>query len=526
MRIQTGLAFGLLLGSATAWADEPPAPAAPRFDIARFAVEGNTLLPAGQVDALLGPFTGQQRDFGDVQRALDALEQAYQAQGYGSVQVILPEQALDAAVVRLKVVETRIRKVVVEGAQHHSEGNVLRTVPDLQPGQAPNTRVIAASLRLGNENPSRQVTLQLRATEVEGEVDAVLRVTDERPWKVSVSLDNTGTRATGVTRLGLAYQHANMADRDHVLSLNYVTSPEKPDRVSIYGLGYHMPYYRHDASLDLFAGYSDVDSGVVQNLYTVSGSGVVAGLRYNQHLPRRGAYEHKLVLGMDWRAYENNARLLGGDVSLVPDVTVHPLSVSYSAQWESPEDSSSFYLAGVRNLPGGRKGGAADFEATRAGAQAHYTIFRLGGTYARRFGDDWQLRAVFNAQVSRDLLVSGEQFGLGGAGSVRGFGERELADDSGHAINLEIYSPNLSGWLGWSETQLRALAFYDSGRVRRNQPLEGEVSDQSIASFGFGVRLALQKQFSLRADVASVTDAGGAQSRGDRMLHLGLGYIY
>jgi hypothetical protein len=53
------------------------------------------------------PFTGQGRDFGDVQRALEALEAVYHARGYSVVTVQLPEQELNGGVVRLNVIQTR-----------------------------------------------------------------------------------------------------------------------------------------------------------------------------------------------------------------------------------------------------------------------------------------------------------------------------------------------------------------------------------------------------------------------------------
>jgi len=53
-------------------------------------------------------FTGRDKDFADVQRALEALERAYTDKGFSAVQVILPEQELDKGVVRFKIVEARI----------------------------------------------------------------------------------------------------------------------------------------------------------------------------------------------------------------------------------------------------------------------------------------------------------------------------------------------------------------------------------------------------------------------------------
>ena len=51
----------------------------------------------------------------------------------------------------------------------------------------------------------------------------MVKVSDEQPWKVSVTLDNTGTPQTGNYRVGLGFVHANLFDRDHMLTAQYIT---------------------------------------------------------------------------------------------------------------------------------------------------------------------------------------------------------------------------------------------------------------------------------------------------------------
>src|SRR5690348_14119599 len=87
----------------------------PRFDIERFEITGNTILPAAEVDRLVSPFTGKSKDFADIQRALERLEQAFRDRGFGVVQVLLPEQDITRGVVQFRVLQPRIGKVTIEG---------------------------------------------------------------------------------------------------------------------------------------------------------------------------------------------------------------------------------------------------------------------------------------------------------------------------------------------------------------------------------------------------------------------------
>ena len=214
---------------------------APRFDISRFEVQGNTLLDAAQVQVLLAPFTGRQRDFSDIARAVETLENAYRARGYSTVQVQLPEQELERGVVRLSVLQTPLGKVAISGNAHVDEANVRRALPALREGETPNLDALSQSLKLANENPARKIEVRLQADEQADAIDAMVTVADETAWKAMLNVDNTGTAETGKTHVGVVLQHANLWGRDHVASLQYTSSLEKPDKVGVYGAGYHLP---------------------------------------------------------------------------------------------------------------------------------------------------------------------------------------------------------------------------------------------------------------------------------------------
>ncbi|NEX60471.1 ShlB/FhaC/HecB family hemolysin secretion/activation protein [Noviherbaspirillum galbum] len=525
----------LLIGAAFAMPATPllasSLPGAPddvvRFDINRFDVQGNTLLPAKRVDAAVQAFAGRNRSFSDVQRALEALEEEYRKAGYSVVQVALPEQELNHGVVRLQVVETKIGKVRVEGNQHFDTMNIRASVPALREGITPDVARASSSLRLANENPAKKVNLQLQSAQQDGEIDAILKVSDERPWKLMGSLDNSGNSSTGNTHLTLQAQHANVANLDQVLSVQYTTTVEKPSKVSVYGAGYHIPFYALGDSLDLFASYSNVDSGsVTAGIFAlqVSGRGSVLGARYNQNLKRIGDYEHRLSYGLDYKAFQNNVSLSG--VQLGNDVTVHPVSLAYNGTLGLNGTELNVGATLVRNLPGGSRGTAADFERVRAGAPAAYTLLRYNAALASVFAKDWQWRLNLTGQTTGDALVPGEQFGAGGMASVRGFEERELSSDSGWLVNAEVYTPNLCGGMAGMAAQCRALAFYDTASVSRNKPLPGEAAQGSIGSAGVGMRLALGNRAAMQLDLGQVINAGPLQAKGERKLHFRLSLNY
>ena len=517
-------ALSLLAASCAATAQTPET--GPRFAISRFAVQGNSLLPAAELESALAPHTGPRQGFADVRRAVESLQQAYLRRGYNAVVVSLPEQELNQDVVRLQVIESRMGVIKVEGNTVFSSANIRASLPALREGTVPNVRDISASLKIANTNPAKQVSMALADGATPDTIDATLTVRDEKQWRVGLTADNTGSAETGRTRLSTLVQHANLFGLDHVASLQYSTTAEKPSKVSVFGAGYHVPLYAQGDSLDFFASHSNVDSGSITagvlNLQ-VSGKGSTFGARYNYTLPQWGDIASALTFGIDYRSYRNSIDLAG--FQLGGDVVLHPLSLAWAGELALPSAVANLQVAAVANLPGGSHGRTADFTAQRAGATASYKLLRSSAIYQQQLPQDWQLRVQANGQATSDALVSGEQFGVGGSGSVRGFREREVAGDSGAFASVEVQTPN---WCAAASIplQCRGLAFADAATVSRNKALPGEDKRTSIASVGLGLRMNSGRNASLQMDLGRVVDGGGYRASGDTRLHVGVSLSY
>jgi len=496
-------------------------PDATTFEVRRFAVEGATVIAPERIDAALAPYLGPARTIADLRAARAAVESMYARRGYGATQVLLPEQEIKEGVVRLRVVEVKLGAVRIEGNRFFDEDNIRASLPALALGAPLATGRLATELRLANENPVKQTTVVLKPGAHENEVDAEVRVADQRPYRFSLSLDNTGTPQTGNYRIGAGFQYANLFNRDHVLNVQYVTSPSQEDdadqlalppnsRVTIWGAGYHAPLPAWGSSIDLVAGYANVDSGVVQNLFNISGSGRVYAGRYNVLLPSFANVEQKLSFGYDVSYYDNNVVPVGTSTAIVPDYVLHPLSLGYAGLWRDAANDVALYASGVRNLPGGANGDQAQFDLVRPGAEADYTLGRFNASWVHRLPRDVQTRVRFTAQYTSDMLLPGAQFGIGGMDSVRGFFEREFVGDRGFSGTFELYSPDLAALDAGavSDVRVRLLAFYDYGRVWLINPQVFEQQVTGISSVGPGVRLAYRSNVSLRFDYGFVLQKG------------------
>ena len=526
----------LALAAAVAWpllaaspGAQAQAAATEQVQVRSFQVQGNTLLDAAAVQAALAPHTGA-RTLADLQKAAQAVQALYVQAGWAAVVVYLPPQPVADGVVTLNVVEGKVGQVLVQGNQRLSAARVRAALPSLVQGATPRVRRIDAELQIANENPGRSMAVLLGPGAAPGEVQATVKVDEQPVHRFSASLDNSGNSRTGELRLGLGWQHADLTGHDDALSVNLQTSPTEPSMVRVASLGYRWPLPGLRAAVDLFAAYSNVDGGtqtIAAGDLSFAGAGRILGARTVWYLPRLGEFDQRLTTGLESRAYLNDCSVAGLPAGACgaagESVSVQPLSLEWAAQ-QGGSTPMLFTVGVTHNLAlGGKHGDQADFDAVRPGAPRRYTVWRGGAQGSMPVLEDARVAARLSLQHSGDALVSGEQFGLGGALSVRGYEERELSGDSGWQLSVELLSPRLGAdWLP-ATADLRLLAFADAGEVHNQDGLACRAGSATCraSSVGVGLRLGWGP-VQLRADVARAMQNAITTERGDWRAHVAI----
>ena len=532
-RPRRGHALALAAAVALPWLASQPAAqaqaAAEQVQVRSFQVQGNTLIDAAAVQAALAPHTGA-RSLADLQKAAQAVQALYVQAGWAAVVVYLPPQPVSDGVVTLNVVEGKVGQVLVQGNQRLSPARVRAALPSLVEGATPRVRRIDAELQIANENPGRSMAVLLGPGAAPGEVQATVRVDEQPVHRFSASLDNSGNDRTGRYRLGVGWQHADLTGHDDQLSINLQTSPTEPSMVRVASAGYRWPLPGQRAAIDLFAAYSNVDGGtqaIAAGDLSFAGAGRIAGARVVWYLPRLGEFDQRLTTGLESRAYLNDCSVAGLPAGACgaagESVSVQPLSLEWAAQ-QGGSTPMLFTVGVTHNLAlGGTHGDQADFDAVRPGAPRRYTVWRAGAQASMPVLEEARLAARLSLQHSGDALVSGEQFGLGGALSVRGYEERELSGDSGWQLSVELLTPRLgTDWLP-TTADLRLLAFADAGEVHNQDGLACRANSATCraSSVGVGLRLGWGP-VQLRADVARAMQNAISTDRGDWRAHIAI----
>jgi len=504
-----------------------------RFDIVRFEVKGNSLLSPQAVQQAVSPYVGRKRAYGDIQRALEALENEYRRLGYGTVQVYVPEQELASGVVEFQVTESTLGKVALVGNKLFDTENIRASLPQLREGQTPNMRQLSENIQLANENPAKKVDVTLGVGDEDGKVNAKIAVEEDDPQKFIVTFDNTGSATTGNHRIGIAYRNANIGNRDQVLTLAATTAPDAPEgtKVEIFSAAYKIPFYSLGDSLDIIYGKSSVNTPATQATgFNLAGKGDVFALRWNHYFPRQGEYTSRLVVGFDYKYINARQNINGAPGNINPPTgngaftphTLRPLSLAYVGQKQSPGQMLDYSLSMAKNLSLGTsynyttlQGMSGNDRYTLTGGRKitnNFEVYRGNISYMQALPEDWMLRAAVSAQHAPTALPGAEQFSLTGNSAVRGFAEGVVRMDSGYVANIEMYTPELAKLLGLPGS-FKALGFYDFAHGRnydtvRPNPWTSPYEKASIASLGAGIRYAYSKDVSFKFDLAQVVDAG------------------
>lgn len=526
LRAVLTLAIVWLCWWGSARADAPPAL---EFVVKSFQVEGTNPLSEAASVAALAPFLGLHTGIDRLLAATDALNVALRDGGFSFYRATLPPQALDRGTVTLKIVAFGLHSVSVRGQQHFSEASIERSLPALVAGAAPNTRAIARDLAVANEHPSKTLKVNFRESEeLPDMLDAVVNVSDERPWNLFAGVNDIGTAETGRSRVSVGGQYTDLTGHDDILSGSFTTSFENFNDVRQYAGFYQLPLYGIGSWLNAFYVHSDVAVGNVQNVFDVSGAGEFVGLSLRHPLLALGRYHHAVSAGLQDRLFDTAVSLAAnGQTNLANSTKARsrPLSLRYDGGYNWRTTSLDFYLDFNQNLSFGGHNHDLDYEHARHGANASWKALRFGALVTQRLPYDFSGVARMTGQYANEPLLPGEELGFGGAKTVRGFAERVVAGDKGLILNFELWSPPITRLL-----DVRLLGFVDIGHkvLEQHDPRSRQRPNDTLSSVGVGARWQWHKQLTLAVDygLPLAHASGETADRGTSKWHLDLQYRY
>ena len=493
-------------------------------DITSFSVIGENPLKPRATHAVLKPFLGVNKTIADIESAVKRLEAKLKKEGYSFYRVEVTSQELVDGEIELTVRRYRIGEIRVTGNRYYSDENILASVPQLSRGQSPSTALMSRSLRVANQNSGKRTLLQLEASPTANELDASIQVVDQQPMVISAWVNNTGTKITGRYRVGLSLEHRNVFKRDHIVNVSFVTSPEEFEAVKQSAITYQLPLYKLGGKINFIAVKSDIDTGTVAEVFDVAGRGDVLGAGYTQVLPSFGKFRHQVGTQLTDKFFENDILFSGQQIG--PDVRSRPLTVSYQANWQNKNLALGMALGYTKNINGGRFNDQLSYQNSRSGADNDWESHTADASL-RYSLSEWQFTGNLSYSGSSNRLITGEQFALGGANSIRGMEERELSGDKGYRLGLQVWAPPL-------KYGFRPVLFLDTGKIENNDPEIDEIVKESVASVGASIYWNPTPRTNLSVSLGHLIDgvdteraeASDLSQDGDSRLHINFAYRF
>jgi hemolysin activation/secretion protein len=495
------------------------AAASPVFAIKGFEVTGGNPLGDGETARALGPFLRSDATIETLQKATVALEAALRDKGFGLHRVALPPQEVGDTVT-LNIVKFSIAKVSIEGRSIYDEGNIRRALPELREGESPNFKQLAIQTAIANESPNRQFQVGLREADEPDKIDAAITVKESRPWTFGLGLSNAGAMSSGRDRATVTGGHTNLFNRDHQFTGAYTTSLERTHDVKQLGVAYKVPLYSAGGVL----GASYTRSDVVGNFGTFSstGAGHTFGASYTLYLPPAGGRRSYVSAGLEDKVFD---AAVVNDTVVGVDRRSRPATLGYTARTDSDAAMWGYNVELAVNTGSGRNNDLASYQNENPRiSTVHWKALRGGVSYSAPFAQTWIWSLRSQYQYSPDVLIAGEQFGLGGLGSLRGTTiDRPVTGDKGLSATFEVSTPELM-------PGLRLLGFVDAGWLGNNEPNgTNKPSSDRLASAGLGLRYGAEP-FAVSLEYGRLVTGSrvplafnsAAPQRGDERVYLSL----
>jgi hemolysin activation/secretion protein len=467
------------------------------------AIEGSTVFPRPQLQAVVGDVTGTSVPLTKVEAARAGLLNLYRDSGYTftTVDAVLGTDGT----MHFRIGESQVTEVLLDGDIGPVGNQVLRFLNHLRDVRPLNVAALERWLLLAKDIPGISV-------------DAVLRPAGTAPGALTLVAQVRRQAVTGyLTADNRADPNAGPEQALGVLQFNSFTSFGERTELSFFGAARATQIFG-EAQEELYAG----DSGLTVRAYAGHGyiqpSGVLgsfgydgettivgAGARYP--LIRRRAYSLTIDASVDtlYTDIGLGDPTAGSSLQLGHDaLRVFRIGGTGAAYDQFLGDTRSAANQITAHLSQGLSIFGAATEL-RLGSHADFTKFAFEATRLQTLFQPWPnatlaLKATLAGQGSGDVLPLAEKFYLGGGELERGFYAGQVTGDNALAASAELQLTtgfNATVFGKPLQFQPAFYLFYDWGETWENQSSD---PNERLQSWGGGVRIPIDDRVEVQLE--------------------------
>lgn len=465
--------------------------------VEKFDFEGNTAFSDTQLAAVTRRFIGKPITFTELLEVETAITQKYVEAGYINSGAVIPANqtfAKDRAIVKVQIIEGTVAQIQVNGTRRLNPGYV-RSRLAIASGPPLNRDRLLEALQLLQLDPLIQsISAELRPGLRPELSQLQVRVREADTVNVEVFIDNERSPSVGSFRRGIRLNQANLLGLGDGIEVAYSNSDGSHD----YDISYTVPINPRNGTITISGSYTD--TRVVEPPFDridIEGKSFGIDLTFRQPLILRPTREFGLGVSASYQNSQTFVLEREFPLALGADergrTIVSALRLFQDFVHRSPKE-----VFAVRSQ---FSFGLDVFDATsnETGPDSQFFSWRGQGQYVRLLAPETLLIFRTDLQFSPNPLVSLEQFGLGGARSVRGYRQDSLLTDNGVFVSAEaripiLRVPQLRGIL-----QVTPFVDFGVGWFNENQiPLD----KNTLAGAGIGLLWQMGDNLSARIDYA------------------------
>ncbi len=398
------------------------------------------------------PVQGQCVGAQGVQVVMDRLQNALIAQGYVTSRVLAPAQNLQTGLLTVQLLPGRIQEVRwAQGSGHR--GSRWNTVP-ISTGDVLNLRDIEQALENYKRVPTGEADIQIAPGAEPGTSDLLITHQQAMPFRLSATVDDSGTRSTGKYQGSLTLSYDNwwtLSDLFYVTLLHDLGGTDigaRGTRGKIAHYSVPFGYWLVGATLSNNR-YHQTVSGANQD-YLYSGTSRNVELKLSRVLHRDAA--GKTSAGLKGFQRSSNNYIDDAEVEVQRRVVSGlEWGLNHRRSWQGGNlEANVNYRVGT-----GAWGSLPAPEETFGEGTSRMRLWLLDATVQQAFelaGQRLNYTGNWRGQYNKTPLTPQDRFAIGGRFTVRGFdGLSVLSAERGWLLRNELtttLTPQLQGYLG------------------------------------------------------------------------------
>lgn len=479
----------------------PPTPSATEpvtIPVRSVRVIGSTVFTDVEFAPLIAPIVGQTVALSEINQVVSAITQLYLDSGYLTSRAILPQQAVQEGAIVIQIVEGFLSQIEIQGLQH-LQASYLKSRINRGVALPLNINDLEDQLRLLQLDPNLDdFTVALQSGETLGSSILTLDVHESPRFFGDVFIDNSAAASVGSTRSGMELGYRNLLGIGDVVNLSYYQTFAGGS--DVWSLGYTVPVNPLNGTLRV-ATVRDRNR-IIQDPFDVlniRGESEFYELSFRQPLKRTATEEFALSLGFDHRTGQT---FVFDTIGAAFSPGAEADGTTKTSVLRFGQDYTKRSAKGAWSLRSQFSFGTDLFAATQnPGVTPDGQFFAWLGQIARveRLSKHHLLIIQGDIQLSGDNLLSSEQFGFGGAQTLRGYRQGARSADNGWRISIE---DRITLFEDKERDKLVQIApFFDFGVVWNNPSNPNPITNENVlAGLGTGLIVQPEKNLTLRLD--------------------------